>query len=79
MCVCVCVCVCARAVCVCACAFVCVCVCVCVRVCVFLQGPMLISVGLDKDKVLKKLKNLHPVKDFAEFLADELRLSERLL
>ena len=51
----------------------------CVCVCVLLQGPMLISVGLDKDKVLKKLKNLHPVKDFAEFLADELRLSERLL
>ena len=79
MCVCVCVCARARGVCVCMCVCVCVRVCVCVCVCVLLQGPMLISVGLDKDKVLKKLKNLHPVKDFAEFLADELRLSERLL
>ena len=79
MCVCVCVCARARARCVCVHVRLCVCACVCVCVCVLLQGPMLISVGLDKDKVLKKLKNLHPVKDFAEFLADELRLSERLL
>ena len=49
------------------------------RVGVFLQGPMLIYVGLDKEKVLDKLKNQHPVKDVAEVLADELKLRERLI